>query len=182
MDKCLSYFALSITHSYPFSPMLRHTIFLLSLAGPVSAQNAISTAPVAVDTHSAAAPVQHTAADTVQAIHRIYVKHRRVGSILTVGALVTDFALAGISAANENKGASSGGSGFGIPGNSGPLLNFGFGGFAVIYGIVAAPVMGIGIQQLIAFGPRHEARVIARYQATHQLPTKISCRLRKNLQ
>jgi hypothetical protein len=124
---------------------------------------------------------RHTSADTVQAIHRIYVKHRRVGSFLTVGALAADFALAGVSAANENTGRSSGGSGFGIPGNNGPLLNFGFGGFALIYGIVAAPVMGVGIQQLIAFGPRHEAKVIAKYEATGQLPNKISRRLRKNL-
>ncbi|GAB3578940.1 hypothetical protein [Hymenobacter daeguensis] len=156
--------------------MLRHALFLLLLAGPVSAQSVTATSGSA-DSVRAAAPARYTSADTVRAIHRIYTKHRRVGNFLTFGALTANIALAGISAAAEGSPKSSGG-GYGWGGGG---IQLGFGGYAVIYGIIAAPVMGVGIQQLIAFGPKHEARVIARYEATGQLPAKIRWRLRKNL-
>jgi hypothetical protein len=156
--------------------MLRHAIFLLLLAGPVSAQS-VTTTLVSTDAIQAPAPARFTAADTVRAIHRIYTKHRRIGNIMTIGAVGADLALAGASAAAEGApNNSSGGYGWGGGG-----IHFGFGGFAVIYGVIAAPVMGVGIQQLIAFGPKKEAKVIARYKATGQLPAKISSRLRKNL-
>lgn len=156
--------------------MLRHAIFLLLLTGSVSAQS-VSTATVSADTVLATAPVRFTAADTVRAIHRIYTKHRRVGGFMTAGALTANIALAGVSAAAEGAPKSSGGAYGWNPGG----IHFGFGGYAVIYGIIAAPIMGVGIQQLIAFGPKREARVIAHYQATGQLPKKISWRLHKNL-
>jgi hypothetical protein len=156
--------------------MLRHVLFLLLLAGPVSAQS-VSTAAASADSGQATAPARFTAADTVRAIHRIYTKHRRVGGFMTAGALTANIALAGISAAAEGSPKSSGGAYGWSPGG----IHFGFGGFAVIYGVIAAPIMGVGIQQLIAFGPKREAKVIARYEATGQLPAKIRWRLRKNL-
>ena len=160
--------------------MFRTAFFLLLATGTVSAQ-AIAPAPALPLTVSAA-PAPRTAADTVQAIHKLFAKRRRVGGWLTAGAVGTHLALAGISAANENKGASnSGSSGFGIPGNTGPLIQFGFGGFALIYGVVAAPVVGVGIQQLIAYGPRREAKILAAYETTHRLPAKIQHQLRRHL-
>jgi len=158
--------------------MFRHPLLLILLAGSASAQ---TLAPALVSPDSARAvavlPAHFTAADTIQAIHRIYTKHRRVGSLLTVGALAADLTAAGVSAAAEGAPKSSGGAYGWNPGG----ISFGFGGYAVIYGILAAPVMGVGIQQLIAFGPKREAKVIARYEATGKLPAKISWRLRKNL-
>ncbi|MBO2011924.1 hypothetical protein [Hymenobacter negativus] len=156
--------------------MLRHAFFLLLLAGPVSAQS-VSPTSVSADSVRAAAPARFTSADTVRAIHRIYAKHRRIGNIMTIGAIGADLALAGISAAAEGAPKHSNG-GYGWGGGG---IHFGFEGFAVIYGVIAAPIMGVGIQQLIAFGPKHEAKMIARYEATGQLPNKIRCRLRKNL-
>lgn len=160
--------------------MVRHAFFLLVFASSASAQG-INSASVLADTAHAISPqARFTAADTVRAIHRIYAKHRRVGGFIAGGALAADLALAGISAADENSSRTNGGSGYGSFG-SGGLLHFGFGGFAVIYGIFAAPVMAIGIQQLIAYGPKHEAKVIAEYEASRRLPAKISRRIRKNL-
>ncbi|MBF9236993.1 hypothetical protein I2I05_06255 [Hymenobacter sp. BT683] len=121
-----------------------------------------------------------TAADTVQAIRRLFAKRQRVGNILTIGAVGADLALAGVSAAYESKGSQSGGGG-GIIGGNRPLFELGFGGFALVYGVVAAPVMGVGIQQLIAYGPRREAKVVAAYEANHRLPSKIQHQLRKHL-
>jgi hypothetical protein len=156
--------------------MLRHAFFLLLLAGPVSAQS-VTTNLASTDAIQAPGPARFTAADTVKAIHRIYAKHRRIGNVMTIGAIGADLALAGVSAAAEGApNHSNGGYGWGGGG-----IHFGFGGFAVIYGVIAAPVVGVGIQQLIAFGPKREAKIIARYEATGQLPAKISCRLRKNL-
>jgi hypothetical protein len=161
--------------------MFRHPLLLLLLAGSASAQTPAS-APILADNALAVAPAlaRLTAADTVRAIHHLFAKRRRVGGVLTAGAVAADFALAGVSAANENTGHSSGGSGFGIPGN-GPLLQFGFGGFALIYGIMAAPVMGVGIQQLIAYGPRREAKIVGEYETHRKLPAKIRRQLRKHL-
>jgi len=163
--------------------VFRLTLLFLLLAGPVSAQDsAPATAPPAL-APPVLTPVAKTAADTVRAIHRLYAKRRRVGGILTVGAIGADIALAAVSAANENQGtSSSGGSGYGYFSGSRPLFQLGFGGFAAIYGIVAAPVIGVGIQQLIAYGPRREAKTVAAYETTHRLPRKIQRQLRKHLE
>ncbi|OGX82213.1 hypothetical protein BEN47_18680 [Hymenobacter lapidarius] len=160
--------------------MFRFSLLFLLLAGPASAQDsALATAAPAPPVLT---PIARTASDTVRAIHRLYAKRRRVGDILTIGAAGADLALAAVSAANENKGtSSSGGSGYGNLSGNRPLFQLGFGGFAAIYGIVAAPVMGVGIQQLIAYGPRREARTIEAYEATHRLPRKIQRQLRKHL-
>lgn len=156
--------------------MFRTVLFLLLATGSVSAQ-AISTAPAAPLTAAVAAPAPRTSADTVRAIHKLFAKHRRVGGLLTVGAVGTHLALAGISAANEAAPASSGGAyGWGIG-----SFRIGFGGFALIYGVVAAPIVGVGIQQLIAYSPRREAKVLAAYETNQQLPAKIKRQLRKHL-
>lgn len=162
--------------------MLRSTLLLLLLAGPVSAQTATVATPALVQPAQLAPAAAHTAADTVQALRRLFARHRRVGTILTMGAIAADLTLAGISAANENKGQTSGGgSGYGNFVGNRPLLEFGFGGFAVIYGVVAAPVMGVGIQQLIAYGPKRKARIVAAFETTHKLPAKTRRQLRKYL-
>jgi len=153
--------------------MFRHTLLLLLLAGSASAQTApdLALAPVA------AAPARYTAADTVRAVHRLFAKRRKLGSILTVGAVGADLALAGVSAAAEDTHKSSGG-GYGW---SAAGLQFSFGDFAIIYGVIAAPVMGVGIQQLIAYGPKREAKVLNQYNATGMLPAKIKRQLRRQL-
>ena len=164
--------------------MLRSLFFLLVLAGPAAAQ-----APLIAPTEPTSAPllpappVARTAADTIQAIHRLYLRHRRFGTALTFGAIAADFAMAGISAAQETRdeNRSSGGSGYGNFGGNEPLLHFGFGGFAIIYGIIAAPVAAVGIQQLITYGPRHEAKVLAQYKEMHTLPKRVSKKLRRYL-
>ena len=161
--------------------MLRSTFLLLLLAGSVSAQT-VATAPASAQPVQVAPAATRTAADTLQALHHLFAKRRRVGSYLTIGAVAADMTLAGISAANENNGRTSGGgSGYGNFVGNGPLLQFGFGGFAVIYGVLAAPVMGVGIQQLIAYGPRREAKIVAAFEATHKLPAKIGRQLRRHL-
>jgi hypothetical protein len=157
--------------------MFRTTCFLLLLATPVAAQ-----APLAPDAQGPPAAAR-TAADTLQAIHRLYARHRHIGAAFTLGALAADLTLAGISSAQERRDErhASGGSGYGNFMGSGPLLHFGFGGFAVIYGVVAAPVAGVGIQQLITYGPKREAKVLAQYEETHTLPKRIARKLRRYL-
>jgi hypothetical protein len=157
--------------------MLHLSLLPLLLAGSASAQPTL-TLPVAPGTSQTVAAARPTAADTVQAIHRLFAKRRRVGSRLTVGALGADLVLAGVSAALESTPKSSGGAyGLGIG-----AFTIGFGGFAIIYGVVAAPVVGVGIQQLIAYRPRREARILAAYETDHRLPAKIGRQLRKHLQ
>lgn len=151
------------------------SLFLVFGTCAVSAQPSAPTALVTPASVVAAAP--RTAADTVQAIHHLFKKHRRIGNALTFGAIAADMTLAGVSAAAEGSPKSSGG-GYGWSMGS---FNIGFGGFALIYGLVAAPVMGVGIQQLIAYGPKHEAKVLAQYSATGQLPIKFQRQLRKHL-
>ena len=159
--------------------MFRLPFLLLMLAGSVSAQTP-ATAPATGTTPPAAAlaPAPYTTADTVRAIHRLFAKRRKVGNLLTLGAVGADLAAAGISAASEGAPKSSGGA----YGWSAGGIHFGFGGFAAIYGIAVAPVMGVGIQQLIAYGPRREAKILARYNATGELPAKIKRQVRKHFQ
>lgn len=153
-------------------------LLLLLLSGPVVAQTTLPT-PSAP---TVAPPTARTAADTVKALHRLFQRRRRTGGYLVGGAIAADLVLAGVSAANENKGAtSSGGSGYGNWGGDRPLIQFGMGGFALLYGMALAPVAGVGIQQLIAYSPRHEAKVIASYERTHQLPARWQRRMRKHL-
>jgi hypothetical protein len=40
--------------------------------------------------------------------------------------------------------------------------------------------MGVGIQQLIAYGPKREAKVLAAYEGSHKLPKKITRQLCKH--
>ncbi|HEX8328662.1 MAG TPA: hypothetical protein VF629_14055 [Hymenobacter sp.] len=165
--------------------MLRPTLLFVLLAGSASAQTLASITPlpesVAATAPAPPAPTQaapaaiRTAADTVQAIHRLFARRRKAGSIFIVGAVGADLALAGVSSAAESKPQSTGSGGYGWkPGT----IHFGFGGFAVIYGVLAAPVMGVGIQQLIAYGPKREAKVVAAYETAGKLPAKIKRQLR----
>ena len=169
-----SYFASSITHYSPQPAMLRLTFLLLMFTGSVSAQTADTSATPAAN---AMAPARHTATDTVRALHRLFAKRRKVGGILTVGAIGAHLAASGVSAAAEGAPQSSGGA-YGLGMGS---FNFGFGGFAVIYGVVAAPVVGVGIQQLITYSPRREARIIAAYEADGHLSAKHRRQVRKFL-
>jgi len=163
---------------------MRCLAFLLCLlSGPVVAQTtpAIPPAPVAVG----APPTARTAADTVRALHRLFQRRRRTGGYLVSGAIAADLVLAGVSTVSENneiRNSSGGGGGYGNYGGSGPLLQFGMGGFALLWGVALAPVAGVGVQQLIAYSPRHEAKVIASYERTHQLPARWQRRVRKHLQ
>ncbi|MBJ6110680.1 hypothetical protein JAO73_16775 [Hymenobacter sp. BT523] len=158
--------------------MFRHTLLLVLLAGSASAQTlAPAAAPADTALNTAAAPAGRTAADTVRALHRLFAKRRKVGGILTMGAVAADVVAAGASAAAEGRPTSSGGA-YGLGVGS---FNLGFGGFAFIYGVVAAPVMGVGIQQLIAYGPKREAKIVAQYEANRHLPTKIRRQLRPYL-
>ncbi len=157
--------------------MLRTASLLLLFAGSAAAQ---TTDPGPIAGPAIAAPGPRTAADTVQAIRRLYARHRRIGGIMTAGAVGADVVLAGISAANENAGYSHGSGGYGGL-ISGPLLQFGFGGYALFYTVLLTPVLVPGIQQLIAYGPRHEAKVIAEYEANHQLPAKVTRKLGRYL-
>ena len=109
----------------------------------------------------------------------MFARHRRFGIVLTFGAVGADLALAGAAGAH-NQSAASGAPGGGY-GSLGPALRFSFTDYAILYAIVAAPVMAVGIQQSIAFGPQHEAKVIANFQACHCLPAKVSRRLSKYL-
>jgi len=160
--------------------MFRFTFLLLLLAGSVSAQTAAS-APASAQPVQAAPAATRNAADTSQALHHLFAKRRRVGSFLTIGAVAADLTLAGISAANENNGRTSGGGSYGSFVGNEPLLQFGFGGFAVLYGVLVAPFMGVGIQQLIAYGPKREAKIVAAFETTHRLPAKIGRQLHKHL-
>lgn len=154
-------------------------LLLFVFSGPAMAQT--SPAAPAAPTTVVAPPVPRTATDTVRALHRLFQRRRRTGGYLVGGAIVADLVLAGVSAATENKGATSGGTGYGNFGSDGPLLQFGLGGFALLYGVALAPVAGVGIQQLIAYSPRREARVVARYQRTHELPARYQRRVRRHL-
>ena len=156
-------------------------LLLFLLSGPVVAQT--PAAPVAPTT-TLAPPTARTAADTVKALHRLFQHRRRNGGYLVGGAVAADLILAGVSTArenNENKGSGSGG-GYGNFGGNGPLIQFGMGGYALLWGVALAPVAGVGVQQLIAYNARHEAKVIASYERTHQLPARWQRRVRKHLQ
>jgi hypothetical protein len=165
--------------------MLRPLFFLLLLAGPAAAQAPLASRDTAATALPASTPLTvRTATDTVQAIHRLYVRHRHIGAAFTLGALAADLTLAGISSAQEardERHASGGGGGYGNFGGNGPLLHFGFGGFAVIYAVLAAPVAAVGVQQLIAYGPKHEAKVLAQFKDTHTLPKRVARKLRRYL-
>lgn len=155
---------------------------LLLLSGPVVAQTTPATpsTPVAV----VAPPTARTAADTVRALHRLFQRRRRAGGYLVSGAVAADLVLAGVSTVrenNENNRSSGGGGGYGNFGGSGPLIQFGMGGYALLWGVALAPVAGVGVQQLIAYNARHEAKVIASYERTHQLPARWQRRVRKHL-
>ena len=156
--------------------MFRTALLLICLAGTASAQALPGSAtPPAATPATLASP---TAADTVQAIHQLFARHRRVGNILVLGAVAADLGAAGISAASEGPTRSSGGGGYGwSPGS----FHVGFGGFAAIYGIMLAPVIGVGVEQLIAYGPKHEARVLADYGQNHRLSAKYNRKIRKFL-
>ncbi|MDO7877439.1 hypothetical protein Q5H93_22045 [Hymenobacter sp. ASUV-10] len=161
---------------------MRCLAFLLCLlSGPVVAQTTPASlpAPVAV----LAPPTARTAADTVKALHQLFKRRRRNGGYLVSGAIAADLVLAGVSTISENNESkgSSGGGGYGNIGGSGPLLQFGMGGYALLWGVALAPVAGVGVQQLIAYSPRHEAKVIASYERTHQLPARWQRRVRKHL-
>lgn len=159
--------------------MLRSFLLLLLLTGSAEAQT-----PVAATVASTPPPATtRTAADTVRAIHRLYARHRHIGAAFTAGAIAADLTLAGVSATQESRDEhhSSGGRGYGsIIGNE-PLLHFGFGGFAIIYGILLSPVAVVGVEQLIAYGPKKEARVLTQYQETHILPKRVARKLRRYL-
>ncbi|UOQ97362.1 hypothetical protein MUN81_19260 [Hymenobacter sp. 5317J-9] len=162
--------------------MFRHTLLLALFAASASAQTLPSTSTAADSALTVApAPAGRTAADTVRALHRLFAKRRKVGNVLTIGAVAADLTAAGVSAAAEERSqrtASTGSSGYGW--GPGPFT-IGFGGYAVIYGVIAAPVMGVGIQQLIAYGPKREAKIVAQYEANRQLPAKIRRQLRPYL-
>ncbi|WP_460500164.1 hypothetical protein [Hymenobacter agri] len=162
--------------------MLRSFLFLLFLAGPAAAQTPLAPSVAATEL-PATPPASRTAADTARAIHRLYARHRHFGAALTAGAIVTDLTLAGISATEESRDEqkSPGGSGYGNFVGNGPLLHFGFGGFALIYGILVAPVAVVGVEQLIAYGPKHEAKVLNQYHDTHTLPKRVARKLRRYL-
>ncbi|WP_375417856.1 hypothetical protein [uncultured Hymenobacter sp.] len=155
-------------------------LFCLLLTGTAAAQTPAAAPAVAAPV---SAPTPRTAADTVQAIHRLFAKRARVGGFIVLGAIGADLIAAGISAAAEGSSSgSSGGGGYGCIGcSSGGLLRFSFADYVLVYGVLAAPIMGVGIQQLVAYGPRREARIIAAYQAHHQLPAKVRRRLVKYL-
>lgn len=165
--------------------MLRPLFFLLLLAGPAAAQAPLASPDAAaIALPPTTPPTVRSAADTAQAIHRLYARHRHIGAAFTLGALAADLTLAGISSAQEardERHASGGGGGYGNFGSSGPLLHFGFGGFAVIYAVVAAPVAAVGVEQLIAYGPKREAKVLAQYKELHTLPKHITRRLHRYL-
>jgi hypothetical protein len=155
-------------------------LFLLLLSGPTMAQTTAATP--AATTPTMAPPAARTAADTVRALHRLFQRRRRTGGYLVSGAVAADLVLAGVSAASENsESKGSGGSGYGNFTGSGPLIQFGMGGYALLWGVALAPVAGVGVQQLIAYNARHEAKIIASYERTHQLPARWQRRVRKHL-
>jgi hypothetical protein len=101
-----------------------------------------------------------------------------LGTIIVLGAVGADLALAGISAATEPTPAHSGSSGFGL---SGPVGPHGFGAYAVLYAFLTLPVMGVGVAQQIGYATEREAKIVAAYETQHQLPASISRRLGRYL-
>lgn len=96
-------------------------------------------------------------ADTVQAVHRMFSKHRTGGIV---------WSIIGAAFAGRIAGASAGGSG-----NSGGTVA----GIVVFGGIPA----GIGVGKLVRFSAGREDAAISTYEAGKALPRYIQRRLRK---
>ncbi len=116
------------------------------------------TVPSASATIARPNPTLATSADTVQAIHRLFSKHRTGGWLWTgVGAAFATRIL--VSSATE-----------GFENAGGTVI-----GTAVLGGIPA----GIGIGKLSRFSEATEDQVVAMYQRNKLMPNNIKRRLKK---
>jgi hypothetical protein len=144
--------------------MLR-ALCLLLLSYPVCGQ--ISSSSIADEAAPVAAPISITAADTVVALHRLFI-NRRVGGVTLLGASVLP--LVGVPAISVENSE---------PGGYKPLAAF-MGG-ALLGIVITAPIAYLGGHQLSWFSKKREAQIIAEYQEKHVLPLKIRRKLRSGL-
>lgn len=121
--------------------------------------NAQKTSPITDSAKTVVVPRQLTANDTVAALHKLFKARRQGGAIMTTSAIGGDFLLAGLESADEQ--------------NSKSYLQFGFGFYALFYGVVAAPIAAIGTHKLIDYSTKREAKVIAEWQNQHSLPRYV---------
>jgi len=132
------------------------TIFIV----PLLSLYALGQQPVAAQTSSAVPTISH--ADTTQAVHTLFNKHRTGGWIWT--AIGSAFALRVVSVAS-NAGATQGFTG--TP--AGTVVGVGiFGGLPV----------AIGIGKLVRFSKTKEEQTVALYEKSNILPPYVKWRLK----
>ena len=138
--------------------MHKHVLTLLLVFGTYTYASAqTSTAPI---TTAAVAPVAAiTAADTVQAVHQLFKKHRTGGGIwLAIGAAFTGRIIGAAATSSGDSGGNAGGAVVGI---------------AIFGGGPAA----IGIGKLSRFSATREEQAVSAYEQTKKLPIEIRKRL-----
>ncbi|OON69814.1 hypothetical protein [Hymenobacter sp. CRA2] len=148
-------------------------LWTLFLSGPALAQQL-----PAADNALPAVTRPSSTADTAQAVHRLFVRHRRLGALLAGGAIAADLTLAGVATASQPDASSSSGGGFGLGGTT---FRLGFGQHALVFGVLMAPIAGVGVQQLIAYRPERETQVLADHAAHGTLPARVRRQLRRYL-
>ena len=145
--------------------MFRCLCVLLLLAGPVFEQ--VAPDSPAGGPGAAEPAARHTAADTAAALQRLF-HLRRAGGIALLGA--GGLALV----AGPVVGFSVSGQG-GYQGLAGGIV-----GLRIGAGI-ALPLTFLGVRLVSRYAKATEAQVLARYQATHALPPRLTKRLRPGL-